>query len=82
MACRNATTICQNICKALVGLMVLHMVVVVVIFQATKCSAFSSYHNITACHTCDEGPHLYFSVRNFLCCLVQSKCCGPESLDD
>jgi hypothetical protein len=36
--------------------------------------------NTTACDTCDE--YQTYSGRNVLCCLAQSKCCGPSSFDD
>lgn len=34
--------------------------------------------NWTVCYICDDAD---FSGRNFMCCLVHSRCCGPESLD-
>lgn len=36
--------------------------------------------NTTACDTCDELRT--YSGRNVFCCLAQSKCCGPNSLDE
>ncbi|CAN7982249.1 unnamed protein product [Ixodes pacificus] len=35
--------------------------------------------NSTACYTCDLDVD--FSGRNFMCCLVHSRCCGPEKLE-
>jgi len=36
--------------------------------------------NTTACDFCDE--YQTYSGRNVLCCLAQSKCCGPNNFDD
>nr|AGT42402.1 Eupeucin-2 precursor [Mesobuthus eupeus] len=41
---------------------------------------FHHHFNITACIACDEGVN--FSVRNFTCCLLNSKCCGEEKFKD
>ncbi|XP_023228376.1 uncharacterized protein LOC111628764 [Centruroides sculpturatus] len=41
---------------------------------------FHHHFNITACIVCDEGVN--YSVRNFMCCLFSSKCCGEEKFKD
>ncbi|KAL1468510.1 hypothetical protein MTO96_025345 [Rhipicephalus appendiculatus] len=55
--------------------------IVLLVEQPTGVSAVHLAYpgNTTACDTCDLDVD--FSGRNFICCLAQSKCCGPDSLD-
>lgn len=58
-------------------------VIFILILETNNVNGFIKFGyilNTTACDTCDELRT--YSGRNVFCCLAQSKCCGPNSLDE